>query len=161
MAGNDDSSGSDPEMEDESCSGSIGGNEWWKVVNRKRKKTNSQGSFTDSGKEDYSSKNNIEEYKVMMKFAESGRTINPIKLTKSLNKALGVIHSAKTLRDGNLIIMCKDEIQQKKALSITSMLGLPVSCTLMKTKPWVRGVITGIPTDVSTDKIKSCVEGGR
>lgn len=39
------------------------------------------------------------------------------------------------------------------------MLGLSVSCTLMKTKPWVRGVITGIPTDVNTDK--SCVEGGK
>ncbi|XP_026094828.1 uncharacterized protein LOC113066913 [Carassius auratus] len=161
MAGNDGSSGSDPEMEDESCSGSTGGNEWWKVVNRKRKKTNSQGSFTDSGKEDHVSRKNIEEYKVMMKFADSGMTINPIKLTKSLNKALGEIHSAKTLRDGNLIIICKDEKQQKKALSITSMLGLLVSCTLMKKKPWVRGVITGIPTDVNTDKIKSCVEGAK
>ncbi|XP_026142685.1 deoxyuridine 5'-triphosphate nucleotidohydrolase, mitochondrial isoform X2 [Carassius auratus] len=97
----------------------------------------------------------------MMKFADSGMTINPIKLTKSLNKALGEIHSAKTLRDGNLIIICKDEKQQKKALSITSMLGLLVSCTLMKKKPWVRGVITGIPTDVNTDKIKSCVEGAK
>ncbi|XP_016401002.1 uncharacterized protein LOC107733749 [Sinocyclocheilus rhinocerous] len=96
----------------------------------------------------------------MMKFAEPGMTINPIKLTKSLNKALGEINSAKTLRDGNLIIMCKDEKQQNKVLSINSMLGYSVSCTLMKTKPWVRGVITGIPTDVHADKIKSCVEGG-
>lgn len=153
MAGNDGSSASDPEMEDDSCSGSTGGNEWWKVVNRKRKKTNSQGSFTDSGKDDHMSRKNIEEYKVMMKFAEP---INPIKLTKSLNKALGELNSAKTLRDGSLIIMCKDEKQQKKALSINSMLGFSVTCTLIKTKPWVRGVITGIPTDE-----KNCVKGGK
>lgn len=93
------------------------------------------------------SRKNIEEYKVMIKFAEPGMTINSIKLTKSLNKALG---------DGSLIIMCKDEKQQKKALSINSMLGFSVTCTLMKTKPWVRGVITGIPTDV-----KNCVKGGK
>lgn len=41
------------------------------------------------------------------------------------------------------------------------MFGMSVSCTLMKTKPWVRGVITGIPTDVNTDKIKNCVKGGK
>ena len=38
MAGNDASSGSEPEMEDESCSGNAGGNEWWKIVNLKGRK---------------------------------------------------------------------------------------------------------------------------
>lgn len=161
MAGNDASSGSDPEMEDESCSGNAGGNEWWKIVNRKRKKTGSQGSFTDSGKEEEVGRKNVEEFKVILKFAESGITVNPIKLTKALKKAVGDINSAKTLRDGNLVIMCKDEKQQKRALSIKSMLGYQVSCTLYNRKPWVKGVITGIPTDVSTDTIKSCIDGGK
>jgi len=41
------------------------------------------------------------------------------------------------------------------------MLGYSVTSTMMTKKPWLRGVIYGIPTDVPVDKIKSAIEGSK
>lgn len=34
--------------------------------------------------------------------------INPVKLTKAIKKAIGDVESAKTLRNGNILIFCKN-----------------------------------------------------
>lgn len=159
MEGSDVSTGSDSEMEGE-CSGrNTGMNEWSKIVNRKRKKTSINESGTDSEKERMIAKTSKEDYKVLMKFANSNG-INPVKLTKALKKAVGDIESAKTLRNGNILIFCKNEKQQKALRSVKSMLGQTVSCIIYK-RAWLKGVISGIPIEVSTDTLKSNISGAK
>jgi len=50
------------------------------------------------------------------------------------------------LRGGKLLLFCKDVKQQKKTLGMKMLLGKKVS-SIQEEKKWVRGVITGIPTD--------------
>lgn len=60
-----------------------------------------------------------EEHKVIIKLSEEGKTFgewNPVKLTKALNKLLGEIKNAKVLRNGSLLIVCRNKLQQEKAL---------------------------------------------
>lgn len=158
MEGSDSSTGSDPDMEEE-CSGrSSGVNDWSEIVNRKRKKTCRPESGTDSEKDSMLVRTSKEDFKVLMKFADDF-VINPVKLTKAIKKAVGDVESAKTLRNGNIIIFCKNEKQQKVAQGIKSMLGQSVSCTVPSKRVWLKGVIYGIPIDVSTNTIKSNIKG--
>lgn len=84
--------------------------------------------------------------------------MNPFKLAKVLREKIGNIVSAKMLRDGKMLLFCKDSKQQKAALGL-KLLGLNVSCTIAGENKWVRGVITGIPTNVSNDVIKKSIWG--
>lgn len=59
-----------------------------------------------------------------------------------------------------MMLFCKDGRQQKMALGIKSLIGHKVVCSIPEAKNWVRGVITGIPTDVSVEKIKRNITGG-
>jgi len=56
-----------------------------------------------------------EEFKILMTFAGgSFSVINPLKLSKAIKEKIGLVESVKRLRDGRLIIFCKDGSQQKK-----------------------------------------------
>ncbi len=70
-----------------------------------------------------------------------------------------MVESIKTLRDGKLMLFCKDSRHQKTALGIKSIIGKKVECSIPEENNWVRGVITGIPTDVADEKIKSNITG--
>ncbi len=62
-----------------------------------------------------------EEYVVFAKLVDEGDSfgsMTPIQLTKSLNGEIGEIKSAKVLRNGALMIMCKNERQQGKAIKM-------------------------------------------
>lgn len=157
-------SGSDPEVEDEflgADSGEIGNNGWRIVENRKRKKNWSNSSETDSVNGTHMLRRKREKFKVtlMMKFdAESVSIVNPLKLSKAIKEKIGLVESVKKLRDGRLIIYCKEVKQQKVALGIKSIMGQNVICSVPEEKKWVKGVITGISTDVSVEKIKDSRE---
>ncbi len=163
MVGSDVDSGSDPEMEDELVDADSGGNasNQWKVVEpRKRKKSWGQISETDSEVGNHQARRRKEEFKVLLKFAtESGNSINPLKLTKTLKEIVGTTECIKTLRDGKLMLFCKDGRQQKTAMGIKTLIGHKVVCSIPEEKSWVRGVISGIPTDVSSEKIKRNITG--
>lgn len=152
-------SGSDPEMEEEVSGVEDGGNEWKVVENRKRKKNWGQISDSDSENGRHQLRRRKEEFKVMIKFAsEFESAINPLKLTKAINDEIGQIENAKMLRGGKLLLFCKDNKQQKKALGIKMLLGKKVS-SILEEKKWVRGVITGIPIDMTTERIKKNISG--
>lgn len=72
---------------------------------------------------------------------------------------VGNIENAKILRDGKMILFCKDSKQQKAALGIKTIFGQKVTSPVMGEKKWMRGVITGIPMNVSTDTIKKSISG--
>ena len=160
MVGSSVVSGSDPEMEGELADEDSGGNEWKLIESWKRKKNWGQISETESEKGNHQTRRRKEEYKVLLKFAtESVNVINPLKLTKALKEKLGTVESIKTLRDEKLILFCTDDRQQKMALGLKSLLGHKVVCSIPEEKTWVRGVITGIPTDVSAEKIIRNISG--
>lgn len=161
MVGSGVESGSDPEMEDENFGAEGGDSEWSTVGNRKRKKNRRNESETESENGLHVTRGRKEEFKVLLKLdAGSFSVINPLKLSKVIKEKIGLVESVKKLRDGRLIIYCKDSRQQKKALEIKTIMGQGVNCSVQEEKKWVKGVITGIPTDVTEEKIKKGLTGG-
>lgn len=62
-----------------------------------------------------------EEYKVIIKLTHDGASFgewNPIQLTKIINRMLGEIKIAKVLRNGSLLVVCRDSAQRGKAMRL-------------------------------------------
>ena len=103
----------------EAAGGMNGG---WSLIGksqRKRKKrnqqngsdniteTNSEGSVTPTAKQN-------EEHKIIIKLSQDGASFgewNPIQLTKTIHKLIGEVKNAKVLRNGSLLIFCRDSAQ--------------------------------------------------
>lgn len=98
------------------------------------------------------------EYKVFVKLAHERA---PIKLTKALHKEFGEIRSAKKLRNGCLVITCKDEEQQRKATKVNKMSNNKVKCSMVFDKKLIRGIILGILLRESTDDIKESITNAK
>lgn len=163
MVGTDVDSGSDPEMEEDRIEEDSGGNSnlgWNIVKTKKRKKSRDLISDTESDKGSQLAQRKKKEYKVMIKFAaNSVSNINPLKLTKAIKESVGSVENIKTMKDGRLLLFCKDSRQQKAALGIKSMIGHKIECSIPEERNWIRGVISGIPLDVSDEMIKRSVKG--
>lgn len=85
----------------------------------------------------------------MVKFAtDFVSNINPLKLTKAIKESVGIVENIKTMKDGRLLLFCKDSRQQKATLGIKSMFGHKIECSIPEERNWIRGVISGIPWDV-------------
>lgn len=104
------------------------------------------------------------EVKIILKFRKEDEHVNlsPIALSRELKKKVGEVETAKILRDGNLLIICKTEEQKNKALKIESVCKKMVSerKTLGESRV-TRGVITGIPVDEDLEKLKRSIFGGQ
>ena len=120
--------------------------------------TDSEGSGTPIEKES-------EEYKIIIKLSQDGASFgewNPIMLTKAIHKAVGEVKNAKVLRNGSLLIFCRSSMQQGKAIRVDKIEGKKVQCSIPEDrKKSTRGVISWIPTGVSTDQIKENVVGAK
>ncbi|KAI2664043.1 Nucleic-acid-binding protein from transposon X-element [Labeo rohita] len=156
-----DGSGNEPgEME-------VGGGiyESWESVrnNKRKKKRKNKTDESDSDSGSNTEEKRREEYVIFAKLVDEGDSfggMNPIQLTKSLNKEIGEIKSAKVLRNGALMIVCKDEKQQGKAIKMNIINGKKVECS--KTyKKFTKGVITGILVNVSVDDVKRNITNAR
>lgn len=84
--------------------------------------------------------------------------MNPIQLTKSLNKEIGEIKSAKILRNGSLFIICKDAKQQGKVIRMNKINGKRVECSMANGKKFVKGVVTGILLNISVEDVEKNVK---
>ena len=105
-----------------------------------------------------------EEHKINIKLSQDGASFgewNPIQLTKSIHKLVGEIKNAKVLRNGSLLIFCRDSAQQGKAIRLNKINGKSVQCSVPEDKKLTRRVISGVPTVVSTDQIKDNVTGAK
>lgn len=117
---------------------------------KKRKKSECEDSYHER-----------DEYKLFIKLMQEGATFkewNPIQLTKSLNKEMGEVRSAKILRNGQLLVFCENEEQLKKALSVKKFNGKVVQCTKANDNRRTRGVITGVPANVTTEALKGNIK---
>ena len=88
-----------------------------------------------------------EEFKVVIKLDQEGASFaawNPIRLTKSICKKRGEVRCAKVLRNGTMLIVCKDGEQQTKAVRMSKVDGNKVQCSLMSNRRLVRGVRSNV-----------------
>lgn len=130
----------------------------WGSFRRKRKKPNQQSSRSDEEAEA------VTDFKVVLKLVKEDASFgkfNPLKLSSEINKLIGNIKCAKTLRDGSLLIVCTNEKDKEKALKIEKILGERVSGKTLDRKTYVCGVISGIPPEVPTEEIKANMKGGK
>ncbi|XP_041913036.1 uncharacterized protein LOC121677948 [Alosa sapidissima] len=132
----------------------------WKVINRKTKDRD-ESDYSDIDKEIKTVKRSEDEFKVFIKLLQEGTTFNewsPIQLTKSLHKDIGEVRSAKQLRNGSLLVICKSDEQQQKAIKTNKLNGQRVKCSMAYDKNFVRGVISGIPLSESVDSVKEGIQ---
>ena len=79
----------------------------WSVGRKKKRKKNLHDKTDDSDCD--------ARVTVLFKLTQKGDSFedwNPIKLTKYINKEIGEVRSAKVLRNGSLLVICKDGGQQ-------------------------------------------------
>lgn len=67
---------------------------------------------------------------------------------------IGEIKSAKVLRNGAMLILCKDGNQQGKVIRMNTFNGKAVECTMEYSKKFAKGVIIGIPVSVSVEDVR-------
>lgn len=159
MAEGSDSAGS--EMEE---GGGRYEGEWSIVRNKKRKKNGNRSEESDFEERAAVTEERREEFKVIASLAQEGasfRDWNPMRLTKSINKEIGEVRSAKILRNGLLLIICRDGGQQRRALRMYKIDGKEVQCKLARSRKLVRGAVTGIPIRVSNDDVKENISNAK
>jgi len=99
------------------------------------------------------------EIKVLITFAkQSEQQTHPVKLSKAIEKEIGVVKAVACLNNGRIMIKCKDEKQKQKILKMKTLAGGKISCTEIGNG--IRGVISGVPLNVSMDDIKANLSGG-
>lgn len=105
------------------------------------------------------------EFKVILRFREGNgvQALNPVKLTTVLKNQLGDIKLAKVLRDGNLLILCKSKEQSEKACKMKEVGKCKVisASKVGMGERGAKGVIWGIPLEMSIDEIKANIKGGK
>jgi len=71
------------------------------------------------------------EFKIILRFGEQGgvSAMSPVKLTTVLKNQIGGLLMAKVLRDGNLLIVCRNEEQRVRADNIKEMGRFKVAST--------------------------------
>lgn len=104
------------------------------------------------------------EFKIILRFGEERgiSSMNPVKLTTVLRNQIGDIHLAKVLKDGNLLIVCRNEEQRDRAGRMKDVGRFKVVSTsrVEKGSKWSKGVIWGVPIGVTMEEIKSNLKGG-
>lgn len=72
---------------------------------------------------------------------------------------LGDIKSTKVLRNGSLLVICKDSAQQGKAISVNKIEGK--RCSWFESKMYVQGVITVMPKGITEQQVTENVMGAK
>lgn len=130
-------------------------NEEWKKVNRKKMKRKQRESDGEKGEEEQRS-----EIKVILRF-QSPCTSNPLKVSEAIHKLVGEVRFVKTLRDGNLLIICRDTVQQHGLMKCKSLLGKEVKPQVWEERGKVMCVISGVSTEITEEEIRVNVRGVR
>lgn len=104
-----------------------------------------------------------EQYKVILKFRKEDEHVNlsPVALSRELKKKLGEVDTAKILRDGSLLMICKTDEQKNKALKIDNVCKKKMNeRKILGEKRLKQGVITGIPVEEDLERLKQSISWG-
>lgn len=142
--------------------------EYQEVRFNKRKKKGSMGDGSDSEQimnKSSGSRNEADkeveerEIKVIITFAkQSEQQMHPVKLSKAIEKEIGIVKAVSFLSNGRIMIKCKDGKQKQKILKMKTLVGGKITCSEIGDK--TRGVISGVPLNVSMEDIKGSLNGG-
>ncbi|KAL1022276.1 hypothetical protein UPYG_G00024540 [Umbra pygmaea] len=100
-------------------------------------------------------------YKVLVVFtAPTGKVMHPISLTAAIRTQVGRVKDARCLSGGRVLIVVDSESQRDKVLKLDVLNGGKVKCQVPGSAEKVRGVITGVPKDLSMEELKKEVSGG-
>ncbi len=70
------------------------------------------------------------EIKVIITFAkQSEQQVHPVKLSKAIEKEIGIVKAVSCLSNGRIMIKCKDEKQKQKFLKMKTLAGGRITCT--------------------------------
>lgn len=102
------------------------------------------------------------EMKVIIKFKEGNdiRTISLVALTAGLKKAWGEIEMAKVLRDGSLLVKCKDIGQRDKVMRAQIICKQEIAEVRKFGERGARGVISGVALGENLEEVKKNIKGG-
>ena len=123
----------------------------WDTV-RRGKKRKTRENKGDEGKPN--------EIKVIIRFQTPG-ALNPLKISDAVYKLVGEVHAVRTLRDGNLMIVCRDKDQQVGLMRCKTLMGKNVIPQIWEERGRVMGVISSVPTDLTEEEIKTNVRGAQ
>lgn len=138
--------------------------EYQEVRYNKRKKKSSLGDGSDCEHTKHTRSEAIKEMsgkeiKVIITFAkQTEQQAHPVKLSKIIEKEIGVVKAVSCLSNGRIMIKCMDQKQKEKIMKMKMLAGARITCTEIGNK--VQGVISGVPLNVSMDDIKGSLSGG-
>lgn len=98
--------------------------------------------------------------KVVIRF-QTPCTINPLKVSEAIYKQVGEVRSVRTLKDGNLLVVCQDRDQRMGLMKLKALMGKSVKAQDWEERDKIMVVISGVSTNLSEDDVKNNVKGVR
>lgn len=99
--------------------------------------------------------------KIIVKFKEGNdiSAISPTALTMALKKACGDIEMAKVLRDGRLLVKCKDSAQKEKVMKAQTICKKEIAEVRVFGEAGARGVISEVAREENVGNLKMAIKG--
>lgn len=140
--------------------------EWQEVTSKRTRKKTSESSHSEAEIQNELKKvkkaNTTEQWKVVIEFGEkSSSKLHPVKLTKAIHDEIGHIKQARFLSKGKMLIEAVNKIQQQKILKMKTLNEVRVKSHIPGENRRSRGVISGVPVDISTEEIKKEIKGNK
>lgn len=82
-------------------------------------------------------------------------------LTKDIHQEIGPIKQARFLSKGRLLVETVDVVQQEKILRMKNLNGVRIKSHVPGANWKIRGVISGVPLEVSMEDLKKEIKGGK
>lgn len=127
----------------------------WIQASRKKKKRKERDSDDDKSEREIEGK----EIKVILRF-QSPCILNPLKVSNAIHRLIVEVWLVKTLRDGNLLISCRNKDQQQRLMKCKTLLGKNIKPQTWEERGKVMGVISGVSTEITEEHIQRNIKGG-
>lgn len=101
------------------------------------------------------------EYKVVVEFQQERGYIHPIKITKAIEEEIGKIKTARIMNNRKVIIQAISEAQQQKIIKMKTLMGERVKSHIPGFMARLRGVISGVPLEMTMEEVKNEIKGGK
>lgn len=99
---------------------------------------------------------------VIVKLKGNGaKTLNKMQLAECLAREIGSFQHAKSLANGRILVVCHSKTQQERALAVTSLKNCDVEVYEPGTGSRAKGVIYGVPTEITDEEILRRVKGAK
>lgn len=154
--------GDDGEMDYDSDSSG-----WSQVLEGKKSKARrgSQLSGSDGERQNQpkkAKKKEEEVWKVIVEFQEaSSSKLHPVKLSKAMKNEIGPIKQARFLSKGRMLIETVNKTQLESILKMKTLNEVRIKSHIPGANRKIRGVISGVPIDLSIEDLKKEIKGGK